>query len=193
MYFDIQKIVGIQNRFHGFMDGIRVVMLIDRGIQNSNKGSKRWINKIITTNEAEWINAVNRLLELQYHLNEPDVRLYSCLNDRNLDKAIKLFTHKQIDILPDMTIRFYAGINNTFCSCLMKPENRKSKLFLLDIDSKDLTEVDHFVADYLIQVKHIYHTKKGWHYIVAPFDVRLSHGMKTFIVNKDGLLLVNYL
>lgn len=190
---DITTIIDIQNRFRGFMSGIRVVMLIDRGVMNSNKGSKRWINKIITTSDDEWINAVNRLLEMQYYLNEPDIRLYSCLNDRKLDKAIQMFKHKQIDLLPDMKDRFYSRINDSFCSCLMKPENKASKYFMLDIDTKDLTEVEDFVSREKIQVIKDYQTKKGWHYIVSPFNVKVAEMYKSFTVNKDAMMLVHYM
>lgn len=190
---DIKIIIGIKNRFRNFMDGVRVVMLIDRGVMNSNKGSKRWINKIITTNESEWINAVNRLLEMQYYLNEPDIRLYSCLNDRKLDRAIQMFKHKQIDLKSDMKQKFYSRINDSFSSCLMKPENRASKYFLLDIDSKDLSEVEDFVLREKISIANNYETKNGWHFIVLPFNVKLAEGYKTFTVNKDAMMLVHYM
>ena len=39
------KIEELKLRFALFMDVIRIVMLIDRGVMNNNKGSKRWINK----------------------------------------------------------------------------------------------------------------------------------------------------
>src|SRR3982751_6178303 len=151
---DIMTIVGIHNRFKDFNSGVRVMMQIDRGVMNSNKGSRRWINKIITTNEAEWINALNRLIGMQYYLNEPDIRLYACLNDRKIDKAIKMFKHKQIDLNEDMKERFYSRINDAFASCLMKPENKNSKYFLLDIDSKEQFEVDDFVKREKIEVIH---------------------------------------
>lgn len=189
----IEEIVGIQNRFKLFMDGVRVVMLIDRGVMNSNKGSKRWINKIITTNQNEWINAVNVLLGLQKHVGNPDIRLYSCLNDRKLDKSIAMFKHKQIDLLDDMKHRFYSKINDSFASCLMKPENKLSKYFMLDIDSKDTKEADKFISDNLLQVVHTYPTKNGWHYILEPFNVMLAKGKKTFSVNKDAMLLIKFL
>lgn len=190
---DIRTIIDIQNLFRDYMSGVRVVMLIDRGVMNSNKGSKRWINKIITIDESSWIQAVNKLLEMQYYLNEPDIRLYSCLNNRKIDKAIQMFKHKQLDVTADMKERFYTRINDSFSSCLMKPENKNTKFFLLDIDSKCTKEVDKFISDNLIKIIHTYPTKKGWHYVAEPFDARLANGHKTFILNKDGLLLIHYL
>jgi hypothetical protein len=130
---------------------------------------------------------------MQYYLNEPDIRLYACLNDRKIDSAINLFKHKQIDLNADMKERFYAKINDSFASCLMKPENRSSKYFMLDIDTKDNFEVDDFVAREKIQVLHTYPTKNGWHYIVSPFNVKLAEGYKTFTVNRDAMLLLHYM
>ena len=180
--------------FGYFSHGVRVVMLIDRGVMNSNKGSKRWINKIITTNQAEWENAVQVLMEMQEHLNDPDIRLYSCVNDRKLDKSIDLFKHRQIDL--DSTLnheKFYKKINDSFCSCLMAPENRKSKYFLMDIDTKDLTATNYFVENNSIKIIARYETKKGHHFIVEPFNVKLAEDSKDFTIKKDGLLLINWL
>ncbi len=183
----------IDRRFNHFQSGIRVVMLIDRGIQNSNKGSKRWINKIVTTNEQEWMEAITSLVLLQDALGNPDIRLYSCVNSRSIDKAIAMFKHKQIDLQEDMKFKFYSKINNTFASCLMKPENRDSRLFLLDIDTKDTYEVDRFITDNLIKVTHSYPSKRGWHYVCEPFNVLLSESANTFCVKRDGLLLIRWI
>lgn len=178
-----------------FKEGINVLMLIDRGVQNSNKGSKRWINKIITSNPLEWKNAYDTLLELQWHLNNPNIRLYQSMNDRKLDSAIKLFKHNIIDVFPENEINFYMKLNDRFCSCLMKPENKKSKWMLLDIDLKDTTEVDQFISDNCDQVEvfYKYETINGWHYIVHPFNVSIADGYTTFEVKKDGLMLLNVL
>lgn len=188
-------LTGIQHRFRNFAYGVRIVMLIDRGVMNSNKGSRRWINKIITTNESEWSDAVTKLLELQYYLNNPDIRMYASLNDRKIDKAIQMFKHNQLDVTIDMKDRFYSKINDSFCSCLMKPENRSSKYFMLDIDSKQKSEVDDFVEKENIEIIHTYPTKKGWHYIVEPFNVMLVDESihKTFTVKKDAMILLHYM
>lgn len=192
----------ISQRFKGFTDGIRVVMLIDRGVMNANKGSKRWINKIITHDHDSWISAVRRLLELQYHILNPDVRMYSCINDRKLDQGIKHFQHLQLDVLPEQKLRFYTKINNTFCSALMKPEQKNSRYFLLDVDIPEAKaqcyidvyeEINKFIADNGIKNILDYDTKKGRHYIVEPFDMRLTQDLKHITVQKDGLLLLHWI
>lgn len=188
-----QELDEINARFAAFRDGIRVVMLIDRGVMNSNKGSKRWINKIITTNEAEWSDAVERLSDLQDHIGNPAIRMYSCINSRNMELAIKDFKHRQLDVQPDMVSRFYAKINNTFCSSLMKPENKATKYFLLDVDSKIDNEVDHLLYDHDVELKLSYPTPNGWHHIVEPFNAKLAEGYKTITLIKDGLLLIRHI
>lgn len=186
----------IADEFKDFQDGIRVVMLINRGVMNSNKGSKRWINKIITTDRPSWLKAVERLMALQDHLDDPDIRLYASVNSRKLDKAINTFKHQQLDILPEQKEEFYSHINDRFCSCLMKPENRDSKYFLIDQDSKTANAylaVDKLLSDNNIKCYYNYSTKNGYHYIVQPFDVRLIEGIKDVSLQKDGLLLLRWL
>ena len=177
-----------------FMQGNHVLMLINRGIQNSNKGSKRWINKIITTNLEEWIEAAECLIEMQHHLNNPEIRLYSSINPRKMDKAIQVFKHRQLDLNEDNETKFYRRINDSFCSCLMQPECRNGNLFLLDCDSKDLAEVNSFlVTNFGIKCHYQYPTPNGWHFIVEPFNPAMCEGMNTFEVKKDALMLLNWL
>lgn len=108
-----------------FTQGVRVLMLIDRGVQNSNKGSKRWINKIISTNSEEFQSAYDKLIALQNHIGIPDIRLYCSINPRKMKSAIKIFKHKQLDLIEDNEVNFYRRINDSFCSCLMQPECRE--------------------------------------------------------------------
>jgi len=186
----------IFKKFEIFTDGIRVLMLIDRGVMNSNKGSRRWINKIITHDKASFQKALIKLLALQYHLNEPSIRLYSCVNDRKLENAIKRFQHCQLDLTKDNYIKFYTNINDEFCSSLMKPEMRKSKYFLLDVDSKSSIAKFNtygFLVKHKIEKVMSYDTKNGFHVITHPFDVRLAQDQKQMTLQKDGLVLLHYL
>lgn len=176
-----------------FNYGVRVLMLINRGVGNSNKGSKRWINKIITTNEEEFMFAYKKLSYQQACVGNPDIRLYTCVNSRDLDKAISMFKHKQIDISDDkMKLKFYSKINSSFCSCLMKPENRYEKRFLLDYDSKNLGELCKFLVNNRIDTYFYYETVNGFHYVVKPFNVLLANECENLTVVKDGLILLNW-
>lgn len=177
-----------------FKQGINVLMLIDRGVQNSNKGSKRWINKIITEDCESWNNAAQKLIELQIHIGDPDVRLYSSINPRSMKKAIKTFQHKQLDLNEDNEATFYRRINDSFCSCLMQPENRDRSLFLLDHDTKVATELNAFqVTNHDLKTHYLYPTPNGWHLILDPFNPELMQGMTQTELKKDALMLVNWL
>lgn len=176
-----------------YTDGVRVLMLLDRSIGNTNKGSKRWLNKLISTNPIEFHKCLIKLLSLQYYLNDHHIRLYSCLNSRKMDSAIKLFKHKQLDVVNDNEYSFYKNINDSFCSCLMAPENRAYKLYMLDIDSEDTLEADSFIYQHNIYIRNKFKSKKGWHYVVDPFNVLLAKNSKTFEVKNDALLLLNWL
>ena len=177
-----------------FKEGINVLMLIDRGVQNSNKGSKRWINKIITEDTDTWVNAAEKLIELQNHIGNPDVRLYSSINPRSMKKAIKTFQHKQLDLIEDNEIIFYRRINDSFCSCLMQPENRARSLFLLDHDTREAIELNAFqVKNHGIKMHYMYPTPNGWHAIMEPFNPELMEGMTKTELKKDALMLINWL
>lgn len=177
-----------------FKEGINVLMLIDRGVANSNKGSKRWINKIIASNNEEWDRAAERLIELQIYLNNPDIRLYASINSRSMTKAIKTFQHKQLDLSSDNEINFYRRINDSFCSCLMQPDCRTSSLFLLDCDAKEATELNAFtITNRDITMHCMYPTPNGWHAIMDPFNPILLEGYNTIELKKDALMLIDWI
>lgn len=177
-----------------FKQGIHILLLINRGIHNSNKGSKRWVNKIIASNPDEWDNAADKLMELQNHINDPDIRLYSSINPRNMDKAIKAFQHKQLDLNKDNENIFYRRINDSFCSCLMQPDNRTSSLFLLDCDAEEATELNSFtINNREIKMHYMYKTPNGWHAIIDPFNPGLLEGLSTIELKKDALMLINWI
>lgn len=184
----------IMEKFKGFTDEYRVMMLIDRGIQNSNKGSKRWINKLISSNEGEFKKNLLKLLDLQIHLNNPDIRLYSCVNQRNFFKSINYFQHKQLDLkTQDELDSFYLRINDQFCSALMQPNNKDERLFLLDLDTKDTAQLDSTLRSYQKDILLKYESIKGWHYIVLPFNPTFLENVNHCAIKKDALLLLHFL
>jgi hypothetical protein len=167
-------------------------MLIDRGVQNSNKGSKRWVNKLVSCNPEEFDRNTMKLLEQMEYFKNPDIRLYSCINPRKMDKAINLFQHKQLDLAPDAVSPFYRRINDNFVSCLMKPESRNGNAFLLDVDNLNCEEVNLFLDEHQISIRHAYKSKNGFHIITDPFSPELAKECSTFEVKKDALMLWAY-
>jgi len=190
----IDKGLILQRLPKSFKHGVRVLMLIDRSKQNSNKGSKRWINKIITTNPDEFDIATDKLVALQNHLDNPDIRLYSTVNARNMQKSIVTFKHKQLDLTEDNECIFYKRINDSFCSCLMKPENKAERLFLIDVDTKDeRVPLGWMTKNREINMFYTYPTPNGSHIITEPFNPSLCDGIPDFEVKKDALMLLNWI
>lgn len=177
-----------------FKEGVRVLMLINRGVQSSNKGSRRWVNKIITTNPYEFDLAAHSLLEMQYYLDNPDIRLYCSVNPRKMDGAINSFMHAQLDVCPDNEYNFYRRINDSFCSCLMKPQNKAERNFLIDIDTKDIEQITAWtIKNNHIPVLLYYPTPNGWHFITKPFDPALLIEVNNSEVKKDALMLLHWM
>jgi hypothetical protein len=184
-----QKAREIMVKFSPFMHGVRVCMLIDRGTQNSNKGSRRWVSKLISSNLVQLESNIKKLLEQQSCLGDPDIRLYMCVNARSMSKAIKHFQHAQIDVDPAYRDTFYSRINDSFCSSLMKPESRAENYFLIDYDSKDYSWRLESIG---ITEIFRYETPNGWHIITEPFYPKLL-GVDSVMVKKDALLILNFL
>ncbi len=192
----IEKAQEIMQKFHLFTGGYRVCMLIDRGEANSNKGSRRWVNKLISGDSEQLEKNIAKLLEQQEYLANPDVRLYMCVNARSLPKAIRHFQHRMIDAAYEQGISldpildlFYTRIQDAFCSSMMKPESRMESLFLIDWDSDH--SPDGFVGKGIKEIFR-YRTPNGWHVITEPFNPLLM-GTLHEQVKKDALLLLNTL
>jgi hypothetical protein len=173
-----------------FKIGTRVLMLINRSIGNTNKGSKRWVNKMITNSPEEWDAAYKSLLKAKEFLDNPDMRLYQSINSRRMTSAITAFKHRQIDLTYGNVINFYSRINDSFCSCLMQPDCRLDNYFLLDVDTEFTKEIDAAVKSLELVCK--YKTRKGWHYIVQAFNPALLPPMVDVEIKKDALMLLAY-
>jgi hypothetical protein len=194
----IDKATAICNEFSGFTDGVRVQMLIDRGIVNNNKGSRRWVNKLISYDQEGYYKNIVKLLEQQNYLADSNIRLYASVNSRKIESGIRVLHHAIIDLPGDAIVPYYCNIKDNFVSALMKPECRKSKYFLLDIDTQEENEIK-FIDIYLSEITEIklikkYKSVKGWHYVTEPFDIRFIEGLKEWVdLKNDALLLLNYI
>lgn len=85
--------------------------------------------------------------------------------------------------------------HSEWISNLMRPESRAtSSLFLIDKDDKlKIPEFELLLKKNSIVVKEKYETPNGVHFVVEPFDMRLSSNFKNFWnaeVHKDGLRLL---
>lgn len=184
----------ITEQFVLFSTGVNVQMLINRNIQNANKGSRRWINKLISNSPTEFKRNIEVLLFQQRALANPYIRLYSSVNCRDLHKTVKKLHHAMVDMSYQDEETFFSRINDNFISLLMKPENRMTKFFLLDYDSElGIDMFEEILSENKILLIHKYKTVKGWHYITSPFNPALLTDTNTCEVKKDALLLLHHL
>ena len=196
------RLYNILAKFKDYTEGTRVMFLMSRRKdENGDKRSEK-IRKIITTSHDEFSNALNLFLNAQdkafsFGMN---LRIYSSVNARNMNKAIREFKQRQLDRdFDSIQIRnqFYCLVKDQFISCMMKQHCKETSFFLLDVDQEDATEIFIHIenlneAGKNIKILGSFPTKNGWHVITTPFDPKYVDGIKNVSVQKDGLLLLSY-
>lgn len=182
----------IMQEFYNYTDGVRMLMLIHRSKEGGKLGDRNKQNiRKISTNREEFKQILIGLLEEKNKRKEP-YRIYSCVNKRNMDKAIRIFKQRQLDADyydKDSRDKFYIDVKNSFLSALMSPQARGETLFLLDIDEgQNIKEVKSKLSPITRNYK-TYKTKNGYHIISQPFNPNLLAGVE---IKKDGLILLDY-
>lgn len=185
----------IYSRFMEFTDGIRVLFLIHRNKEGGETNNTK-TRKVITTNRDEFSKELLKLVD-EKERSEIPYRIYSSVNPRNIDKAIRQFKYEQLDADyygTEQLHNFYLDIKNRWIGCLMQPKQKAGSLFLFDvddIDGKDMCgETLKVLHDQTI-IKQ-YKTKNGWHIITMPFNhtsIKLPDGVE---LKTDALLLLDY-
>lgn len=186
--------------FRGFTDGVRVLFLIHRSKEGSKSANNDKLKKVIVRNEKEFETELYNLL-VEKHGSELPLRIYSCVNPRNMASAIRKFKEDQLnaDYYDELNHHsFYLDIRNRFISALMKPSSSDRSYFIIDIDTKEdcpngLDSVLMAIANAGIDSKRItqYPTKNGWHIVMHPFNPKLL-GVHEEKIEKDALLLLSY-
>ena len=185
------KIERILTKFENFdiTSGYRMLMLIDRSKCELNSRQKKCIRRI-SKNKEEFIEMLRYLLNNK----KEGERIYSCVNERDINKAIRNFKQNQLDADyydEESKNSFYLDIKNRWISAMMKPQAKKTSYFLLDIDTKDKESVESIVK-YVGEISRNYikyETKNGYHIICPPFNPQLLQGVD---IKKDGMLLLDY-
>lgn len=178
-------------------------MLVHRNKEGgkSNRPQKNGVKRI-TKNREEFIEMLEELQRLKAESEVP-MRIYSCVNARDIEKTIREFKRRQLEADyydADSKHGFYLDIKNQWISSLMKPGSRAETKFLIDIDNVtfDLSVNDPCpdkVISHLreIEVKVIvfYRTKNGFHIITEPFNPN-DFNSEFGEIKKDGLLLLDF-
>lgn len=190
-----QETKAIFENFKEFTTGYRVLFLLhrkkERGATNNTK-----VRKEIVNGPKEFYE---KLYKLVVEANESilPLRIYSAVNERDFEKAIRQFKYEQLDAdYYDTNSRdgFYLDLRNRFIGCLMQPNTRHkgSSLFIFDIDGdqRAVGEVLQQIPDDVEIVKQ-YATKNGWHIVTKPFNhTNIKH--PALEIKTDGLLLLKY-
>lgn len=185
----------IFNEFKQFTSGTRVLLLLQRHKEGGQTHNSK-LHKIVTRNEKDFLDA---LIEMEKRMNESDevLRIYSSLNLRDFEKAIRQFKTEQLDadyFHEEQKQNFYLDAKNRFIGALMQPQQRASNLFMFDIDDEEGRDVMGETLQ-VIPDEHIikqYKTKNGWHIITNPFNYTTINLPKGCEFKKDGLLLLDY-
>jgi hypothetical protein len=180
----------ITEQYYDFSYGYRVLMLVFR----KKDGRSGTAKKLISKDREEFMECIVRLLELAKDHDE-SFRIYSSVNERDIDKAIRIFKQRQLD--KDYESKeardfFYRDVKNRFISSLMKPSARAETKFLVDVDYDENDDFDVIYEELDKHTNILFHygTKNGEHIITEPFNYNKCD-IPTKI-NKDGQLLLFY-
>ena len=179
----------LASEFFNYSDGIRFLMLTNRKQGGKNSKDKNKIFKLTSYDRESFINQAIKLKTIGDKIYI-SYRIYASLNNRNLKKAIYMFKRKMIEAEFRGDDRFYLDFYNQWISALMKPESKRSKFYLIDIDNVDqITEVKKRLSQITKNfTTHL--TPNGYHIYSQPFDVRILSDLSGVDIKKDGLMLI---
>jgi hypothetical protein len=181
----------ILEKFDGFTDGVRLLMLIYRA-KDGGKDNNRKTFRRVSTSQDEFESILDEMVTMKKIANK-SYRIYSCVNSRDINKAIRIFKQKQLEADyydEDSKNGFYLDIKNRWISSLMKPQSKAESSFLIDIDENDdEKKANKIISNLVGRNFKKFKTKNGCHLVTPPFNPNL---MKGFEIKKDGLLLLSW-
>ena len=184
----------IFDSFKNYTDGVRVLFLIHRNKEGGETNNTK-VKKVITRDSKEFKEELIKLVDFKERSEIP-YRIYSSLNKRDINKAIRKFKFEQLEAdYYDESQRnnFYYDIKNRFLGCLMQPTQRAETLFLFDCDSiEGWNKTVQQLGELSIQIVDQYKTKNGWHVVTPPFNPGLFNPVDDVEIKKDGLLLLDF-
>ena len=175
-----------------FKEGVRVLLLLRRNKEggpsdNCDRKAIKRISKSIDEFDALYS-------ELKEKKNEGE-RIYSCVNARNIKKAITDFRKMQLEAEnwdEESRNKLYIDSKNRFISKLMKPKNRNENYFLIDCDNNQEKETAvQQIEDNDIEIIYEYETKSegGYHFVVMPYNPNNTQELE---VKRDALILLDW-
>lgn len=199
-----EKLKSIMDEWKGFTDGVRVLFLIWRKKEGAKVDRNLKIRKFVSSDEEEFEKCLEQLLDLKERYAELPLRIYSTVNKRNMDKAIRKFKELQLENDyqdKEQFYGFYKDIKNRWISSMTRPSSRLETQFIIDIDNEDkdyLKKIESEILEHTELIKK-YKTKNGYHLIVKPFNPNLiksyskdGHIYEDVSLKKDDLVLLDY-
>ena len=167
-------------------EGIREMLII-------NRNTGMMIERQMLYEAEQYTPMMDYMIKVIDLMKTPGVRLYMSVNSRSVKKAIKEFKHQQVDAdLSEHSNAFYINLSKKFRHILMQPKQRKTKYFLIDIDTKELTTITDVLA-FLTERKIMqitnYETPNGHHVICDPFNLN-ELKRENVEIKTDGLMLL---
>lgn len=173
-----------------FKTGLRILIRMTRNKDGGKGNVDRHALKYITRSPEEFDRKLNEML-LTADDNE---RVYSTVDERDVNKSIRIFKHRQLDAEYDEDpTDFYRDFSNRWLSCLQSPQARKGSLFLWDCDERqDFNDLMHNLLP-LDVILHWYETKNGHHIITKPFEYPKKVPERYHkLLHKNALILWAY-
>lgn len=191
----IKRAKNIFDEFKNFTNGYHVLLLLQRHKEGGETNNTK-IQKIVSRNPKEYLQGLEKLVEAMTSSDKP-LRVYASLNERDIEKAIRQFKYEQLEsdyYDQEQKENFYLDSRNRFVGALMQPQQRKTNMFLFDVDNEEGRDVMGetlriLPPDVIIQQ---YPTKNGWHIITSPFNYTTITLPKGCEFKKDGLILLAY-
>lgn len=179
-----------------FKNGVQVLLLMLRAKDGgSARTDRKAAKKIITQSPTEFDEA---LVELRA-LWRPNERIYSTINPRSIDKAIRLFKYRQLDadyFAERDRNSFYCDLENRWISCLKDAKASLGSLFLFDWDFDIELQIPiAWLNDELerhTKVVEHYPTRNGRHFITEPFNPNLLANAAKPLLHRNALMLWSY-
>ena len=114
-------------------------------------------------------------------------RIYKTTNARDISKARKMLMTKLINEPEEWDYR----VDSLWRTCLLQPDCKAERNFLLDIDTKDEVVLEELAPKLSGKVLQQVETPNGWHIVAEKFDVRALEGIKDVEFKRDGYVFVD--
>lgn len=182
---------------------VKVLLFLPRKKENEEIASeqmqhRKCFRKVWATPEEREVR-IRELQSIAGMYPEYKWRIYETVNWRDLRKSYFSFQQRVLDWQrsdKDNSMEWLQHYNSEWVSNLMRPENKDKKDYCFLIDKDDRNHIDSFremLKDKDIVVVKEYQTVNGVHFLVKPFNIQDTDGLKDLWnveIHKDGQTLI---